>query len=96
MISIKVKRPWLNRVGVRDRYVNQANLEQRGLKITCAGKTMIIPADKVNELIVAKSKMDFFDRFSNQRHFLYYYDWKPEMVESKSLTVEDLAKLGVF
>ena len=95
-IKIKVNKPWVGRVAVRDRYVNQANLENRGLEIHCGNNTMTIPAEKVNDLIVAKSKVDFFDKFSNQRHFLFYYDWKPEVVKEDELTIEYLAKLGVF
>ena len=89
-IKISVATIWAGKVGVRDRYVEQARNEKKGLEITHKQQTMIIKPEFVDKLIVMKSKTAFTDKFSNRKHYLYYYNWNPK--DERQLSLEDLAR----
>lgn len=77
MIKIKVKTTWQGMVGIRDKYLKQAIRDKDGLVISVNGEEMIVDHNEIKTRIKSKSEKPFFDRFSNESHWLYYYDWKP-------------------
>ena len=85
MIQLKVKSIWQGQCGIRDKYIQQAFDEKRGLEITCQHEIMIIPADEVQKKIVAKSASPFKDRFGKGYHYLFYFNWKPLRNQEKLL-----------
>jgi len=85
VIKIKVKSTWQGKVGIRDKYVNQAIREKQGLDISCQGEFMIIPAEKVKEKMIGKSQKHFKDKFSEEWHYLIYFNWKPNNRQGKLL-----------
>ena len=85
MIKLKVKSIWQGKVGVRDKYIQQAFDEKKGLEITCQYEIMIIPADEVQKKIVAKSDRPFKNRFGKGYHYLFYFLWKPLANQGKLL-----------
>lgn len=74
-IDITVETIWKGKVGVRDRYVDQAVREKKDLHITHGNKTMIIPYNNILTRIMYKSNTPFKDRYSKAEHYLYYYSW---------------------
>ena len=85
MIKIKIKSVWQGKIGIRDKYVNQALRKKEGLEITCQGEFMIIPTEKIEEKITGKSKEHFKDKFSEEWHYLIYFNWKPNNKQGKLL-----------
>lgn len=93
-IDIRVETIWQGKVGVRDKYVDQAIREFKGLHISHGNETMKIPPEKVKSMILFKSKTPLFDKFSKAEHFLYYYFWafnpRRAVVTPKAPEVEQL------
>ena len=86
MISVKVRSFWQGKVGIRDKYVKRALQGNESLEILYKNEgVMIIPAEKVQEKIVAKSEKPFQDKFGDKWHFLYYFNWKPLVNQQKLL-----------
>lgn len=85
MIKIRVKSIWQNKIGVREKYINQAIKEKQGLEITCPNGFMIIPAEEVAKKIVGKSQTRFKDKFSKEWHYLIYFLWNPNTNQGKLL-----------
>ena len=77
MIEVKVKTVWQGKVALREKYVHQALETGKGIRISVGDAYMHIPGDEVKKRIVAKSEESFYDKFSKERHFLIYFDWKP-------------------
>lgn len=78
MIKVRVKTLWQGQVGVRDKYLKEADQKKEDLVIVVDEETMTISSAELRSRIKAKSDRPFKDRFSNQSHWLYYYDWKPD------------------
>lgn len=83
MITLKVKSTWQGKVGIRDKYVQQALDEKKGLEISCQSEIMVIPAEEVQKKIVAKSACPFGDKFGEGYHYLIYFNWKPLVNQTK-------------
>ena len=83
MIQLRVRSIWNGKIGIRDKYVNQALREKQGLEITCQGEFMIIPVEEVEGKITGKSKEHFKDKFSEEWHYLIYYNWKANDKQGK-------------
>lgn len=79
MIRIHVDTLWLGKVGVRDKYIDEANAKNEGLVIVHKGKEMTIPFEKLKLKILFKSKTPFKDKFSSKAHYLYYINWKQDV-----------------
>lgn len=77
MIKVKVKTIWQGKVGIREKYINEALETNSGLMIKVKEETMTLAAEEVKKKIVAKSERPFIDKYSGQSHFLVYYNWKP-------------------
>jgi len=85
LIKVKVKTIWQGQVGIRDKYIKQANDEMKGLQIWCKGKAMEISANKVGSEIITRSEKPFRDKYSKEFHYLFYFNWKPEITKQTSL-----------
>ena len=77
MIKIRVKTTWHNQVGIRDKYLAQAEREKTGLSITVGNERMDIPYEEIEKSIAGRSKMPVVDKFGGHSHFLFYFEWKP-------------------
>mgnify|MGYP003394573029 CR=1 FL=1 len=86
MINVKVKSLWQGQVGVRDKYIREAKSTQQDILITCDGRRLLIKYDEIDRLIRGRSAVAFRDKFSNARHYLYYFNWLKES-ESEQKTL---------
>ncbi len=77
MIKLKVKSLWQGKVGIREKYVEEAHRTFQPLLLTYQDQVMLIPREKVQEAIVARSEKPVFDKYKGEEHYLIYYDWKP-------------------
>jgi len=39
---------------------------------------MTLPAEEIEARIVARSEKPFPDKFGREKHYLIYFDWRPE------------------
>jgi len=76
MIKIKVKSLWNGKIGIRDKYVRQAQKEYKDLCISFENRQMIIPFGEIDKMVVGKSENPVKDKFNNQLHYLIYFFWK--------------------
>lgn len=81
MIKVKVKTIWQGKVAVRDKYIDEAKATGQGLIIAHKGASMVIPNDEIGNLITGYSERFFADRFSDKKHQLVYFNWKPTEVQ---------------
>ena len=80
-VSIEIKTVWQGKVGIRDKYVDKAQNQKKDLYIFKGNDAMIIPWAEINRLIVGKSDFPVPDRYSNESHYLVYFDWKPTTLQ---------------
>lgn len=78
MIEVRVNTIWQGKVGIRDRYIKEAQETEQGLTIVHREERMAIPFHQLKELIVGKSERPFTDRYGKDPHYLIYFNWKPE------------------
>lgn len=78
MIKIHVDTIWLGKVGIRDKYIDEANFKNEGLIIVHKGKEMTIPFENLKSRILFKSNSPFKDKFSSKSHYLYYINWRED------------------
>ncbi len=83
MVEVRVNKPWHGMIAIRDKYYMEALKESRGLVIKCEGNSMLIPSNNVKGMVKSISKQYFKDRYSNERHRLIYFDWKPSSIQKK-------------
>ena len=81
MIKVKVRTIWQGKVAVRDKYVDMAKALGQGMSITCRGGTMTIPSEELEARITGYSEKAFVDRFSDEKHRLAYFLWKPPQAQ---------------
>ncbi len=93
-IVIRVNTIWNGRVAVRDRYTKQAVAEKLDIQVWHEREVMLIPYDKIQDLKVGISERPMKDKFSEEYHFLIYFDWKP--TKPKKISLEELSRMGVF
>lgn len=79
MIRIHVDTLWLGKVGIRDKYIDEANKKNEGIVVVHKGKEMTVPFEKLKMKILFKSGQKFKDKFSNNSHYLYYMNWKEDL-----------------
>lgn len=77
MIKVKVKTIWEGKVAVRDKYIDEARATGQGLIITHKQGFMVIPNEEINSRIDSYSEQFFADHFSDKKHQLVYFLWKP-------------------
>jgi len=85
MIKIRVRTKWKHRVGIRDRYVKQALNNKEDLLIYYYYDSMLIPYDEIEKKIIGRSKKPIPDYYSDEKHFLIYFVWKPSLFQKKLL-----------
>ena len=83
MINLKIKSIWQGKVGIRDKYVNQALKGQHDICLTKGNDIMILPYADIQGLIVGKSEFPMRDRYSRESHYLIYFNWKPTTIQKK-------------
>jgi len=81
-------------VGIRDKYIKEANEKMEGLEIyhKFTGEVMYIPANKIQSSIVARSEKPVEDKFSGEKHFLVYFNWRPTSKQKSLLDYEKKIK----
>lgn len=87
-MKIKVKTLWINRVAIRDKQLKEIWKNKDKIVIEHDKKTMTIEYKDIKDAIKGKSEMAFKDRFSNEEHYLFYFDWKPDLNPQQSLFSE--------
>ena len=85
MIKLNVKSIWHGKVGIREKYIHQANEKKEGLEIWHQGSLMEIPFDKIQEKIVTRSARPVVDKFKGEWHYLLYFTWSPSVNQTKLL-----------
>lgn len=75
MIKLKIKSIWQGKIGIREKYITQALKEKQDLMFVKGNDYMVVPCDKIHELMVGKSEHPVEDRFSNEFHYLCYFLW---------------------
>jgi len=83
MIKVKVRSIWQGKVGIRDKYLVEAKKYKDDIAIYKGNDLMIIPFDKLDEAVIAKSENPFQDRYSKESHYLIYFSWSPTTIQSK-------------
>ena len=76
-IPVEVKTVWQGQVGIRDKYVDEARQLKESLLIGVGNERMLIRFDELEDKIASVSDFPFIDKFSNKKHYLYYFEWKP-------------------
>ena len=82
-MKIKIKSIWQGKIAFRDKYLKEGL--EKGLIIEYQNKIMTLSKDEVKTKMVGKSDKPFFDRYSNELHYLVYYYWKPDDANQQKL-----------
>ena len=77
MIKVPVRTIWKGTVGVRDKYVIRGKKSRQGLLILHGDGAMVVAWEDLDRRCVGRSELPMGDRFSSEKHYLLYYDWKP-------------------
>lgn len=85
MITVKVNTLWQGMVGVPDKYVGEALNKGKPLCILHDEAQMVISGIDLSRQRKCISERKFRDRFGGPDYLLYYYDWKPTMVQETLL-----------
>lgn len=85
--KIQVKKPWNGMVAVRDKQVFQAQGAHADMLILCKGKQMLIKYEDIQKSIRSRSKQPFYDKFSEDHHYLFYFAWQPDGTKQDSLNL---------
>lgn len=81
MISVKANSLWKGRVGIREKYVSEAIDKNQDLLLIHLNEQMLILSTDIPFEIVGRSKETFPDQFSEERHHLVYFRWKPTQTQ---------------
>lgn len=85
MIKVKVNSIWQGKVALREKYVQEAYEKRTGLEIHHNGSVMVIPYLNIQKRIVGRSDQPVHDKFGGGFHWLFYFDWKPNINQKKLL-----------
>lgn len=85
MIKLQIKTLFQGKIGIREKYIHQANEKKEGLEIWHQSSLMEIPFDKIQEKIVMRSEKPVFDKFKGEYHYLLYFEWRPSVNQKKLL-----------
>lgn len=80
---IRVKTIWQGKVGIHEKYIQQAygngpDKKFDDILIKHGEEVMTIPCLEIKKKIVGKSDIPFQDRYSMESYWLYYFEWKPD------------------
>lgn len=81
VVSVEVKTIWQGKVGIRDKYVNEARNKGKDLYIFKGDDAMIIPWERIDSVNVGKSEFPVPDKYSKESHYLIYFNWKPTTLQ---------------
>jgi len=84
-IVIKIRSIWNGQVGIRDKYVKDAVEYNYDLYIVYGDRRMTLENNKIAKSIKGRSNNKFKDKFSNEWHYLIYFDWKPNEIKQIEL-----------
>ena len=77
-IKVRVRTIWLGKVGIPDKYVNQARDTFEDLYFYKGNEYMIIPFNAIDSSIVGKTETPFRDKFRKDKlYYLIYFNWSP-------------------
>jgi hypothetical protein len=85
MILIKLKSKWNGMVAIREKYLNEAIKTKQGISMSLNGEIMDIKYNNLISSITARSKKPVLDKYSNETHYLIYFNWKPLVNQMKLL-----------
>lgn len=77
MITIKIKTIWQGKIGIREKYIKQALESKQDLNFQKGNDYMVVPFKEIDKMMVGKSEHPVEDKFSNEFHYLCYFDWRP-------------------
>lgn len=72
----------MGKIGIRDKYIIKSQQEKQDLLVKHNESMMEIPYDKIQELIIGKSEFPIEDKFSNEKHYLIYFEWNPSIKQT--------------
>jgi len=84
-MNLEVKTLYNNQVAIRDKYIKRSKEKKEDIYISCNGQIMRIPYKEVSKRITGETG-PFEDKFSSQKHYLIYFDWKPNVLTGEELT----------
>ena len=76
MIKVKVNTIWQGQVAIRDKYLKQAQEKMEDILIIHGQEQMVIRWVQAHNY-KAISEKPVKDKYSKEKHYLLYYDWKP-------------------
>lgn len=81
MITIPVKSIWQGQVGIRDRFIKEAKDTGQSITVVRKDGAMLIQNKEMKKRCTGRSSKKFYDRFGGDSHYLYYFDWKPDVTQ---------------
>lgn len=82
--TIRIRGLWQGKAGIRDKYLELDGFSDIMLVLP-SGEKMTIGKFEIKSLVVAKSDEPFVDRYSNEKHYLIYYEWRPDINRQPSM-----------
>jgi hypothetical protein len=90
-MKVKVNTIWKGQVAVRNKFVDFAIKNKECLCIEHDGVRMFIPPEEIESRIRGR-RANVPDKFSNEKHTLYYFVWsvgvKPDQLVKKQIEVK--------
>ena len=81
MIKVRVKTLWLGRVGLRSRFVDEAQATKQDIVVLHGQDQMLLAHGDLDSKVVGRSDKPFPDQFTGEEHYLIYYLWKPTAIQ---------------
>ena len=92
-MKVVVHTTWNGMVAVRNKYVDTALQNRESLTIVHKGISMVIPYESIR-LKVRGSREGVPDKFSKNKHSLYYFKWsvgvKPDQIRKEEVKQQKL------
>ena len=82
------RKTWNGFVALRENQLNALRKSGEAMVMTVGDETMIIPPEQIDSSITDRSSERYFDKFSNELHYLYYFKWKPSTGRQEKLPIE--------
>jgi len=82
MVKIQVKSIWQGKIALRDKYFKEAEANGEGITIEYNGERMTLSTKEIRTRMTGVSERPVFDKFSNSKHYLCYYDWRPNVKQT--------------
>jgi len=85
MIKVNIKKPWMGKIAIRDKFIEKAIKNKENIVVECEGQQMTILYKDIRKDIKGRSSKPFKDKFSDEWHYLYYYEFKPQTLQKSLL-----------